>query len=115
MMSITTELVGTCTSLLMVAHGNGTRNDREGRESTTPMMVAQFNDHSLINNLKVHSNQESPCHKMSVVLSQDSGNDNALKSPNSVDCQSSGEVSGASRWIHQYCVIFWTFGSRREI
>ena len=69
------------------------RNDREGGESTTPIMVAKFNDNSQLTNLKkVYSNHESTCHKGSLVLSHDSGNDYALDSPNIGD----GSISIAS-------------------
>jgi len=67
--------------------------DKEGGESTTPIMVAEFNDNSLLANLKkVNSNHESTCHTRSLVLSHDSDNDYALDSPNIGD----GSISIAS-------------------
>ena len=86
------ETAGESTSLLMMAHGNDTSIDKEGREDTKPMIVAQVDDPSILTNFKVHSNQESPCRKRSVVLCDGSRNDNALESPNCVD----GSISIAS-------------------
>ena len=56
-MLITMETAGESTSLLMVAHGNDTSINREGREGTKPMIVAQVGDPSILTNFKVHSNQ----------------------------------------------------------